>query len=110
MIVYKVVCEYVRVNKEKLKQEEINELFETVRFPFLTFGKNFYPHYRSFGIVDFHVKLLNESPLLSSPLLSVHSTHTEQLKEAEGNPHVPRHLLTEALLGMYIVCCYLEFI
>ncbi len=40
MIVYKVVCEYVRVNKEKLKQEEINELFETVRFPFLTFGKN----------------------------------------------------------------------
>ncbi len=56
MIVYKVVCEYVRVNKEKLKQEEINELFETVRFPFLTFGKNLSSHYRSFlisnGIVD----------------------------------------------------------
>jgi len=35
-VVYKVVCDYINANKNELKQDQISELFETVRFPFLT--------------------------------------------------------------------------
>ncbi len=38
-VVFKVVNDYVNTNIKDLKQDQINELFETVRFPFMTLGK-----------------------------------------------------------------------
>lgn len=39
IIVYRVVCTYLAVRKSELSDEEIKDLWETVRFPFMSFGK-----------------------------------------------------------------------
>lgn len=38
MLVFNVVNEYIRSHSSELSPEEINVLFETIRFPFLSFG------------------------------------------------------------------------
>jgi hypothetical protein len=36
-VVYKTVCSYIEANKAQLNQQDITSLFETVRFPWLTY-------------------------------------------------------------------------
>ena len=41
-VVYKVVCVYVNHNRSHLSDQDVKDLFETVRFPFLSFGRKSY--------------------------------------------------------------------